>query len=71
MTKETLGEYYSKLDRICSTWSDDEEEPQPPPPPKKKPMIDPKDLSVSFGTPMTEEEFRSRHKNVHRSGSEY
>ncbi len=71
MAPQTLGDYYNKWDRICSSWSDDEveEPPRKKPPPQDKPMIDPKDISVSFGTPMTEEEFKSRHKNIQRSSS--
>lgn len=65
MGSENLGAYYDRWNKLCNDLSDDEDdEARPLPARSGKPMIDPKDISVSFGTPMSEEEFKSRHKGM-------
>ncbi len=69
MSSESLSTYYAKWDKLCSSWNDDEQDSERPKQQADKPAIDPKDISVSFGTPMTEEEFKSRHKTMTRGST--
>lgn len=59
-----MSEYYKKWESICKDLcSDDEETPRQA---IKVKDIDPKDITVGFGEPMTESEFKDRHKNMRR-----
>lgn len=67
MSSTTLGEYYDKWDAICRDLEVDDEpavekEPQQGILPNGK--LDMSKVSCGFGEPMTEAEFRSRHKGA-------
>ena len=63
MSNTSIGASYKKWDK----WADmlDDEDPKP----KHSGKIDPKDLTVSFGKPLSEEEFRA-YQNRKKMGSE-
>lgn len=69
MKNESLQEYYRKWERICNELEDTDVTPAPQKPnPGKVPLkIDPKDISMAFGDPMTEEEFRASQPNMVRA----
>lgn len=61
MPTASLNQHYDKWSQFCNEHDDDGN--------VKKPKLDPKDISVSFGKPLTEEEFKNRHKNAYKTGA--